>query len=195
MGKKVLLVPGQVETDASIRLGSPQIQSNVQLLAQVRQQNPQAWLVYKPHPDVQAGLRKVGQTENQALQYCDEIVLAEDMAHLLTQVDEVHTITSLTGFEALLRGVPVFCYGQPFYAGWGLTSDWLPLSRRQRKLSLAQLIAGALLVYPMYFHPKSNGYATALAIVQSLTEQRRQAATRQIWWRRLLEFYLRLYPF
>ena len=195
VGKKVLLVPGQVETDASIRLGSPQIQSNVQLLAQVRQQNPQAWLVYKPHPDVQAGLRKVGQTENQALQYCDEIVLAEDMAHLLTQVDEVHTMTSLTGFEALLRGVPVFCYGQPFYAGWGLTSDWLPLSRRQRKLSLAQLIAGALLVYPMYFHPKSDGYATASTIVQSLAEQRRQAATRQIWWRRLLEWYLRLSPF
>lgn len=195
LGKKVLLVPGQVETDASIRLGSPQIHSNVQLLAQVRQHNPQAWLVYKPHPDVQAGLRKVGQTENQAQQYCDEIVLAEDMAHLLTQVDEVHTMTSLTGFEALLRGVPVYCYGQPFYAGWGLTNDWLPLSRRQRQLSLAQLIAGALLIYPMYFHPKSNGYTTASNIVACLAEQRQQEVAKPIWWRRLLEWYLRLSPF
>lgn len=195
IGKKVLLVPGQVETDASIRFGSPQIQSNLQLLAQVRQQNPQAWLVYKPHPDVQAGLRKEGQTENEVQQYCDEIVLAEDMAHLLTQVDEVHTMTSLTGFEALLRGIPVFCYGQPFYAGWGLTKDWLPVTRRQRQLSLAQLIAGALLVYPVYFHPKSKGYATASAIVECLAEQRKQAASRQIWWRRLLEWYLRLSPF
>jgi capsular polysaccharide export protein len=194
-GKKVLLVPGQVETDASIRLGSPQIQTNLQLLAQVRQQNPQAWLVYKPHPDVQAGLRKVGQTEDQALQFCDEIVLAEDMAHLLTQVDEVHTMTSLTGFEALLRGVPVFCYGQPFYAGWGLTRDWLPVRRRQRQLSLAQLIAGALLVYPVYFHPQSKGYATASAIVECLAAQRKQATGQQIWWRRLLEWYLRLSPF
>ena len=40
---------------------------------------------------------------------------------LLGIVDEVHTLTSLTGFEALLRGIEVHAYGGPFYAGWGLT--------------------------------------------------------------------------
>jgi capsular polysaccharide export protein len=91
--------------------------------------------------------------------------------------------------------VPVYCYGQPFYAGWGLTNDWLPVSRRQRQLSLAQLIAGALLIYPMYFHPKSDGYTTASNIVECLAEQRQQEVAKQIWWRRLLEWYLRLSPF
>jgi glutamyl-tRNA reductase len=62
---------------------------------------------------------------------------------LLAQVDEVHVLTSLAGFEALLRGKPVATYGQPFYAGWGLTQDCYPLQRRTRRLSLDELRACA----------------------------------------------------
>ncbi len=193
-GRRVVLVPGQVETDASIRLGSPVLKSNLELLRQVRQQRPDAYLVYKPHPDVQAGLRKAGSDEQQALQYCDELVLTQDMAHLLTQVDEVHTLTSLSGFEALLRGIPVCCYGQPFYAGWGLTEDWQPLARRQRRLTLPELIAGALLLYPSYFHPVSGGACGAAEIVTQLAAGRHQPSVRP-WWRPVLEFYLRLCRF
>lgn len=193
-GRLVVLVPGQVETDASIRLGSPVLKTNLALLAQVRQQRPDAYLVYKPHPDVQAGLRKAGSDEQRALQYCDELVLTQDMAHLLTQVDEVHTLTSLSGFEALLRGIPVCCYGQPFYAGWGLTEDWLSLPRRQRRLTLPELIAGTLLLYPRYLHPVSGGACSAAALVTSLAACRQQPQPRP-WWRPLLEFYLRLQRF
>ena len=69
------------------------------------------------------------------------------MAELLALVGEVHTLTSLTGFEALLRGKPVFTYGQPFYAGWGLTEDRDPPPRRGRPLSLDALVAGALVLH------------------------------------------------
>lgn len=57
-------------------------------------------------------------------------------------------MTSLGGFEALLRGKKVYCYGQPFYAGWGLTQDAYPINRRNKILSLNALIAGALIEYP-----------------------------------------------
>ena len=59
-------------------------------------------------------------------------------------------MTSLVGFEALLRGIPVVTYGQPFYASWGLTQDHAPLARRTRKLTLDELVVGSLLRYPRY---------------------------------------------
>ena len=70
------------------------------------------------------------------------------MGELLAAVDEVHVLTSLAGFEALQRGKRVVTYGQPFYAGWGLTEDIYPVDRRTRRLSLDELVAGALIVYP-----------------------------------------------
>jgi capsular polysaccharide export protein len=68
----------------------------------------------------------------------------------------VHTITSLAGFEALLRGRKVATYGQPFYAGWGLTTDNVPLNRRQRRLQIEELVAGTLILYPNYIDPVSR---------------------------------------
>ena len=88
------------------------------------------------------------------LTYADAIVRDEGMAALLKRVDAVHVLTSLTGFEALLRGLDVTTHGQPFYAGWGLTRDMAsPIARRTRRLTLDQLVAGALLLYPIYLDP------------------------------------------
>ena len=69
-------------------------------------------------------------------------------------------MTSLTGFDALLRGKQVIVHGRPFYAGWGLTQDLLPVPRRQRYLSLDELVAGALLHYPLYWDPLLKGYTS-----------------------------------
>ena len=59
-------------------------------------------------------------------------------------------MTSLGGFEALLRGKKVSCYGRSFYAGWGLTTDMVPMPSRSRRLSIDELVAGALFSYPRY---------------------------------------------
>jgi capsular polysaccharide export protein len=154
--RQIILVPGQVETDASIKFGALDICRNIDLLQAVRTANPDAYVVYKPHPDVLAGLRGGGSKENTALSWCDEVVTDIGMADLLDKVHEVHTMTSLTGFEALLRGKRVVCYGSPFYSGWGLTEDHLPVSRRTRRLSLNALVAGVLLLYPTYIS-RNNG--------------------------------------
>jgi capsular polysaccharide export protein len=74
------------------------------------------------------------------------------LAVLLGEIDELHTLTSLSGFEALLRLVPVTVYGRPFYAGWGLTRD-VAMPPRGRTLALDELAAGALILYPRYLDP------------------------------------------
>ncbi|KKK94166.1 hypothetical protein LCGC14_2685580, partial [marine sediment metagenome] len=114
-----ILVPGQVEDDASILAGSPETCRNADLLARARAENPGAVILYKPHPDVEAGLRNGAVPEPLALTWADKVLRHGAMGPLLGQIDEVWTMTSLTGFEALLRGKPVTCLGAPFYAGWG----------------------------------------------------------------------------
>lgn len=160
VAKPVVLVVGQVESDASIRLGASGLKTNLALLQAVRQQRPDVHLVYKPHPDVVAQLRDAGKGEHSAASWCDEIVIDAPIDQVLREVDEVHVLTSLAGFEALLRGKPVVCWGCPFYAGWGLTDDRQPAPRRHRRLSLDELVAGTLLLYPTYVS-RSTGHFTS----------------------------------
>jgi capsular polysaccharide export protein len=171
-GKKIVLVPGQVESDASIKKGSPQIKTNLDLLQGVASNVTDAFVIYKPHPDVLTQLRP-GELKS-AEEFYDLQITDMDMADLLEVVDEVHTMTSLTGFEALLRGKRVVCYGLPFYAGWGLTQDVLSCERRQRKLCLEELVIGALIKYPTYCDPKTGHLIDVETAVELLAQQKEQ---------------------
>ncbi len=152
-----ILVPGQVEDDASIRLGARAERSNLALLTRARAEFPDAVLIYKPHPDVEAGLRPGLIPEAQLTALADVVARDASAAALMDRVDGVITITSTMGFEALLRGLPVTTLGAPFYAGWGLTQDLGPVpGRRRTQASLAQLIHAALIAYPRYFDPVSH---------------------------------------
>jgi capsular polysaccharide export protein len=153
------------------------VRTNLALLEAVRRAHPEAFLLYKPHPDVLAGLRARGRDENKALSVCDAVVTDVSVADLLPTIDQVHVMTSLTGFEALLRRKPVVCYGTPFYSGWGLTDDRATVQRRGRNLSLPQLVAAALLLYPTYAHPKTNQRITAEAALEVLAEIREKNQT------------------
>ena len=77
-------------------------------------------------------------------------------------------------FEALLRRKSVTCYGLPFYAGWGLTIDKIPCERRQRRLSLEELVAGALILYPNYLDPVSNLPCTPEVVLERIDEIKRR---------------------
>jgi capsular polysaccharide export protein len=118
----------------------------------VRDANPDAFILYKPHPDVAAGHRKGAVPEALAGRFASGIVQNVSTAALLAGIDEVHTMTSLAGFEALLRGRQVTVYGRPFYAGWGLTTDRMAIDRG-RRLTVEELAAGALILYPRYLDP------------------------------------------
>lgn len=166
-----LLVCGQVEDDASIRFGAGEICTNLGLLKAARAKKPSAIILYKPHPDVEAGLRK-GAIATEALVGLADVLVERASAHaLLGEVDELWTMTSLIGFEALLRGVTVTTTGAPFYAGWGLTRDLGEVpSRRGRHVSLETLVHAALIDYPRYYDPLAKRACSPERAVQLLAK-------------------------
>lgn len=159
-GKTIVLVPGQVEDDASVRCGGFGM-TNLDVLRSAREARPDAYIIYKTHPDVESGTRRGSLPDATALRYADGILRDFSMGRLLPLIHEVHTLTSQTGFEALLRGVKVFTYGGPFYAGWGLTEDKQAFPRRNVRLSLDELVAGALLLYPSYYDWQTENFCRA----------------------------------
>ena len=163
-GKKVILVPGQVEADASIAFGSPVLKSNIELLRAVRAAEPEAYIIFKAHPDLVAGARHGSVLPAGYDELADLTVTQGNVLDWLDVSDEVHTMTSTVGFEALIRKVPVVTYGLPFYAAWGLTTDRLECSRRTRRLTLEELVCGALMKYPRYLNPATGEFTTALNV-------------------------------
>ncbi|MCJ7874667.1 capsular polysaccharide biosynthesis protein [Phaeobacter sp. J2-8] len=164
-----ILVPGQVEDDASILTGCSDVKTNRALLQAARDANPDAVILWKPHPDVEAGLRQ-GVVEN-PLELADMVLERADPVALLDQVQEVWTMTSLLGFEALLRGVKVTTLGAPFYAGWGLTDDLGDVPpRRKARLTLDGLTHAVLIAYPRYFDPVTNLPCPPEVVAQRLAE-------------------------
>ncbi|WP_299294911.1 capsular polysaccharide biosynthesis protein [uncultured Tateyamaria sp.] len=164
-GPRVLVV-GQVEDDASIRTGAGTIKTNRDLLVAARAAHPDATVIYKPHPDVEAGLR-TGAFD--ASDLADVVADTADISALLEQVDTLWTMTSLTGFEALLRGVDVVTTGAPFYAGWGLTRDLgLVPPRRREDISHLGLVHATLIDYPRYFDPVTRLPCPVEVVVERL---------------------------
>lgn len=192
-GKSVILVIGQVEKDASIRFGTDLINTNLKLLQVVRKKFPKAYIIYKPHPDVVAGIRRKGENESLEKNYYDLEVKSGDAISLFKYVDSVHTMTSLVGFEALLRNKKVYTYGLPFYAGWGLTVDAMSIKRRCRQLSLDELVAGSLIRYPSYISNTSRMYTSPERVVEELIQQKEKANKRMPLWRKFIRDLLKIW--
>lgn len=172
-----ILVCSQVADDASIRLGTSDITTNQALLDAVRDAHPDAIILFKPHPDVEAGLRDGALTD---LSKATQIITNTDPAVLLVQVQDVHTMTSLMGFEALIRGLPVTTYGAPFYAGWGLTTDRSDVPPRRRATPSIEALAHATLIdYPRYYDPKTDQPCPVEIAVLRLSENDIPAASRK----------------
>lgn len=172
-GKRVLLVVGQVQGDASLRYGSEEIDSNIKLLQAVRANNPDSLIVYKPHPDVVSGNRSDGISNYRDIQsLCDHIETGLSIEITLNLCEQVHTMTSLAGLEALLCGKEVVTYGKPFYAGWGLTRDHCEFERRTRKRSLAELVYICYIEYPGYLDIESGEFTSVEKTIASIVEER-----------------------
>ncbi len=171
-GRSMVLVVGQVEDDASIQRGCIDVRRNDHLLAAVRECRPDAFLVFRPHPDVTSGNRRGAVSPSRIAGLADCHAPAASLAECLSRADEVHTMTSLVGFEALLREKKVVVHGHPFYAGWGLTEDRHPHPRRGRRRSLDELVAATLIRYPPYVSRVTGRYTTPEVVVDQLLRSR-----------------------
>jgi capsule polysaccharide export protein KpsC/LpsZ len=188
-----ILVPGQVAGDAAVTGAGALLEGasgrnpNLALLKAVRARHPSAVIVFKPHPDVAAGLRPGGVTRRDALAYADHVAADVDITDLIGAAGSVETLSSLTGFEALLRGKPVAVHGLPFYAGWGLTEDMAVSPRRTRRRTLDELVYLTLVAYCRYVDADARRVCTAEEQVRRLSQQRqtRRYVLEQRTWQRL----------
>jgi capsular polysaccharide export protein len=178
-GEPKILIAGQVADDLSIAAGGGAMDFAA-IAATVRAQNPGATIVYKPHPDVVAGLRRGEWRQPGIAANVDLIVTDGDTNDLLEQVDIVHVRSSLLGFEALLRGKQVFVHGRPFYAGWGLTRDSLAFEQRRRRLTLEQLVAATLILYPLYVDPARGLPCSPEHLLAALADAQPRSALRNL---------------
>jgi capsular polysaccharide export protein len=168
---KIILVPGQKESDVSTQAVEEVWRTDQKLLKAVREAEPEAFVIYRPYSKVSSGEPMSGPASSD---YFDLEVYEVATSDLLERVDEVHTLTSLTGFEALMRGVPVTTRGLPFYAGWGLTQDRLNCPRRIRRRTLDELVAAALILYPVYVDPGSGHQVNVETALELLQRQRQK---------------------
>ncbi|OED35514.1 hypothetical protein AB833_30325 [Chromatiales bacterium (ex Bugula neritina AB1)] len=172
-GREAILVIGQVEGDASLRFGGDRIKSNRALLSAVRESNPNRTVVYKPHPDVVSGNRSDGiENYDDIAGLCDRIETDLSIDLALRLCEEIHTITSLAGMEALLYGKKVVTYGKPFYAGWGLTEDFCSFERRSRPRSLQELVYISYIRYPSYLDIASGEFTSVENTISAVQAER-----------------------
>lgn len=184
--RRHVLVTGQVEDDRSVLAGGGAVAGNLDLLRRVRACEPDAYILYKPHPDIEAGHRKGHVPASDVLAFADAIVADASIGALLDMVDHVHVLTSLAGFEALIRDTPVTTHGVPFYAGWGLTTDLGAVpARRTRQRSVAELLAATLMLYPRYLDPVTGLPCPAEILVHRLAAGTRPETTAIVALRRL----------
>jgi len=171
--KPRVLVIGQVEDDASIRFGCDRTITNNDLVRLAAAENPDAEIIYKPHPDVLNGVREAQSNPADVEHLCRVLRESVPLAQSFETIDKAYAITSLGGFEALMRGIPLTVLGCPFYAGWGLTDDRQPNPRRTRRRTVEEVFAAAYLLYPRYFEPTTGEKYTFEQAIDWLKERLR----------------------
>lgn len=153
--------------------------TNAALLSAAREHNPDACLIYCTASDTR------GDADTPAEKHADLVAQDADRTYLLENVSEVWTSTSILGFEALIRNVPVTTLGVPFYAGWNLTKDLAKVPpRRRAEPDLAGLVHACLIDYPRYHHPDLQRPCPVETALSWLTQQESGAVVP--WHRRLL---------
>lgn len=151
-----ILVLGQVDDDMSILKGCDRPFYNNDLIDAAVRDNPDAQIIFKPHPDILHGHRPSNFRRDRLAANVQMLETNVTLADAFRTVDRVYTITSLAGFEALMRGIPVTCLGMPFYAGWGATDDRQLCPRRTARRDVIDIFAAAYILYPRYYDPEAR---------------------------------------
>lgn len=167
-----VLVVDQTFGDVSVSLGGANEQTFQAMLSAALLRHPDAIIYVKTHPEVSGGQKKGYLTDVR-----DEgrVVALRELAQplsLISQMDHVYVVSSTMGFEALLAGKPVTCFGMPWYAGWGATHDEQKCSRRTRVRSVDELFAAAYLHYARYLNPATFQRGSILDVIHWLLRQR-----------------------
>lgn len=157
---KKILVVDQVVGDYSIKKGMADDNTFSQMLNDAINENKEADIIVKTHPDTIAKRDKTAGYYASLKNHGNVYILRDNInpIALLKKIDLVYVCTSQLGFEALMCGKEVHVYGMPFYAGWGLTIDQKNCVRRTRQRSLEEVFYITYILYSRYVDPVSKSY-------------------------------------
>jgi capsular polysaccharide export protein len=169
--KRVLLI-AQTAGDSSLEYGMLTAFSTDDMLNAAIGENPDAKIYLKIHPDVLSDKKKSDIDIVEAKKHCT--IIEEDLnpLSLLKYFDKVYTKTSGMGFEALLAGCECVCFGMPFYAGWGVTTDKSVCTRRQAKRSVAEIFATAYILYTRYYNPYEKRDCDIFEVMREIVDKK-----------------------
>ncbi len=175
-----VLVIDQTYKDMSVICGGASEESFANMVDAALAENSEATIYIKTHPEVTSGRKKGYLTH---IQDSDRIVMIREDVNpidLIQKMDKVYVVTSQMGFEALMCGKPVVCFGVPWYAGWGVTDDRVKDSpawaRRSKKRTIDELFAAAYLHYTRYLNPFTHERGTIFDVIEWLVLQRKMVA-------------------
>jgi capsular polysaccharide export protein len=179
--ERFVLVVDQTFGDAAIACGQADENSFLRMLDAALLENPQCQVLVKVHPDIFTH-GKTGYFDAGELGRRPRVQMIADECHavgLIRQAEALYTVTSQMGFEGLLWGKRVRCFGMPFYAGWGVTEDELKAPARRGTITLEQLVHGALIRAPRYLDPETGEAWSVEQAIAFAAEHRR--ALESIW--------------
>ncbi|SEM99178.1 capsular polysaccharide export protein [Pseudomonas sp. ok272] len=170
----LILVVDQTYGDFSIPGGGLREADFIRMLDEALAQNPTADVRVRIHPDCINGHKKSCLLDAALARGVTLESRHVSWASLARRAARVYVGTSQAGLEALIQGIPVTCFGLPFYAGWGLTDDRLAIPRRQAQPSLEQLVAAAYIRYCRYVDPLTDQRCDVMTVAHQLARQKHQ---------------------
>ena len=172
-----ILIPLQIDSGWSISVSGNRYNSS-DLPEIVRERSPDSYIILKTPPDFSA--EQVRNVRSKYRNVVDYIESELDLDVVLHQVDEVVTVSSTTGFEALIRGKRVVVYGEPFFAGWGLTTDNHVVKNRGRKLELSELVYTSLIDYPYYYSYGKKKQSEVEPIIEEILNEKERIESSKV---------------
>jgi capsular polysaccharide export protein len=171
--QKRVLVIAQTAGDASLKYGMLKNFSTDEIIESAINENRDAKVYIKIHPDVLSGKKKSDINIEKFRNKCTIITENINPISLLKNFSKVYTKTSGMGFEALLVGCKCICFGMPFYAGWGITEDRTVCKRRKRELCIENVFAGAYILYTTYSNPYTNQKSNIIKTLKDIEKNTR----------------------
>lgn len=152
-GVKKILVIDQAYRDMSIQKGLANDETFERMLQAAIDENPNADIIVKTHPDAIQGSRK-GYYQH-LIPHDNVYTLTEPInpISLIKYCDKVYVCSSQFGFEALMCNKEVHVFGMPFYAGWGLTKDRQVCKRRNVRRTLEEVFYAAYIIHSIWVNP------------------------------------------
>ncbi len=155
-GVKKVLVVDQSYGDMSILKGRANDKTFADMLQAAIDENPDADIIVKTHPDTMTGNRGGYYS---CLKEHDNIYKQTSPINpisLIQYADKVYVVSTQLGFEALMCGKKVNVFGMPFYAGWGLTNDRQSCKRRTNQRTLEEVFYISYILYTHWVNPETE---------------------------------------